>query len=141
MNMTTLQLTGKILISLATAIYGFIPLFVDLGKTHATNPLWISHARFHVVWQTIMMFLLATAGLYFLWFSDAAPSSSINLAFLFGLIVLGGFLLNVLVCRLYKGTLSDPNGVAPIFGKVDANLFGFTLGLVLLLLGYIIYHL
>ena len=53
--MTTLHLTGKILISLATAIYGFIPVFVDLGKTHATNPLWTSHARFHVVWQVIIM--------------------------------------------------------------------------------------
>ena len=139
--MTTLHLTGKILISLATAIYGFIPLFVDLGKTHATNPLWTSHARFHVVWQVIIMFFLAIMGLYFLWFSDATQSYSINLPFLFGLIVLGGFLLNVLVRHLYKGTLSDPNGVPPIFGKVDANLFGFTLGLVLLLLGYIIYHL
>ena len=139
--MTTLHLTGKILISLATVIYGFIPLFVDLGKTHATNPLWTSHARFHVVWQVIIMFFLAIMGLYFLWFSDATQSYSINLPFLFGLIVLGGFLLNVLVLHLYKGTLSDPNGVPPIFGKVDANLFGFTLGLVLLLLGYIIYHL
>ena len=139
--MTTLHLTGKILISLATVIYGFIPLFVDLGKTHATNPLWTSHARFHVVWQVIIMFFLAIMGLYFLWFSDATQSYSINLPFLFGLIVLGGFLLNVLVRHLYKGTLSDPNGVPPIFGKVDANLFGFTLGLVLLVLGYIIYHL
>jgi hypothetical protein len=139
--MTTLHLTGKILISLATVIYGFIPLFVDLGKTHATNPLWTSHARFHVVWQVIIMFFLAITGLYFLWFSDATQSYSINLPFLFGLIVLGGFLLNVLVRHLYKGTLSDPNGVPPIFGKVDANLFGFTLGLVLLVLGYIIYHL
>ena len=139
--MTTLHLTGKILISLATVIYGFIPLFVDLGKTHATNPLWTSHARFHVVWQVIIMFFLAITGLYFLWFSDATQSYSINLPFLFGLIVLGGFLLNVLVRHLYKGTLSDRNGVPPIFGKVDANLFGFTLGLVLLVLGYIIYHL
>ena len=139
--MTTLHLTGKILISLATVIYGFIPLFVDLGKTHATNPLWTSHARFHVVWQVIIMFFLAITGLYFLWFSDTTESYSINLPFLFGLIVLGGFLLNVLVRHLYKGTLSDPNGVPPIFGKVDANLFGFTLGLVLLVLGYIIYHL
>lgn len=126
---------------MATAIYGFIPLFADLGKTHATNPLWISHARFHVVWQIIILLFLAIAGLYFLWFSDATQAYSINLAFLFGLIVLGGFLLNVLVCHLYKGTLSDPNGVPPVFGKVDANLFGFTIGLVILVLGYITYHL
>lgn len=135
------QLIGKILISLATAIYGFVPPFVDLGKTHATNPLWTSHARFHVVWQVIITFFLAIMGLYLLWFCGTAQSFSINLAFLFGLIVLGGFLLNVLARHYYKGTLSDPNGVPPIFGKVDANLFGFTLGFVLLILGYIIYHL
>ena len=139
--MTTLQLTGIILISLATAIYGFIPPFVDLGKTHATNPHWTSHARFHVVWQVIIMFFLAITVLYLLWFSDTSQSFSVNLAVVFGLIVLGGFLLSVLVRHLYKGTLSDPNGVPPIFGKVDANLFGFSLGLVLLLVGYIIYHL
>lgn len=139
--MTTVQLTGKILISIATAIYGFIPPFVDLGKTHATNPLWVSHARFHVVWQVIITFFLAIMGLYLLWFSGTVQSFSVNLAFLFGLIVLGGFLLNVPARHYYKGTLSDPNGVPPIFGKVDANLFGFTLGFVLLILGYIIYHL
>lgn len=139
--MTTLQLTGKILISVATAIYGFVPLFVDLGKTHATNPHWINHARFHVVWQVIIMFFLAILGLYFLWFSDTAQSFSVNLAFLFGLIVLGSFLLNVLVRHFYKGTLSDPNGVPPILGKVDANLFGFSFGLILLIIGYIIFHL
>jgi hypothetical protein len=138
--MTTLQLTGKILISVATAIYGFVPLVVDLGKTHATNPLWTSHARFHVVWQVFIMFFLAITGLYFLWSGGAAQLYSVNLAFLFGLIVLGGFLLNVLVRPLYKGTLSDPNGVPPVFGKVDANLFGFTLALVILILGYIIYQ-
>ncbi|HEU0228568.1 MAG TPA: hypothetical protein VFQ86_12575 [Arachidicoccus soli] len=139
--MTTLQLIGIILISLATAIYGFVPPFVDLGKTHATNPHWTSHARFHVVWQVIITFFLAIMGLYLLWFCGTAQSFSINLAFLFGLIVLGGFLLNVPARHYYKGTLSDPNGVPPIFGKVDANLFGFTLGFVLLILGYIIYHL
>ena len=139
--MTTLQLTGIILISLATAIYGFIPPFIDLGKTHATNPNWISHARFHVVWQVIIMFSLALTSLYLLWFSDINQLFSVNLVFLFGLIVLGGFLLNVLVCHFYKGTLSDPNGVPPVFRKVDANLFGFTLGLVLLILGYILYQL
>jgi len=48
--MTTMYLTGKILLTLATAMYLFAPPIVDLSRTHATNPLWVSHARFHVVW-------------------------------------------------------------------------------------------
>ena len=34
------QSTGKLLMTLATLIYGFIPPFADFNHTHAANPLW-----------------------------------------------------------------------------------------------------
>jgi len=138
--MTTAQLTGKSLITLATAMYGFVPPIVDLNRTHATNPHWVSHARFHVVWQVIITFCLAVLGIYLLWFSKAEPKFSFNLVFIFGLIVLGGFLLNVGARKLYSGTLSDPNGVPTIFKNVDANLFFFSLAFLILVCGYLIFQ-
>jgi hypothetical protein len=52
--MITIHLAGKILLTVATLMYTIAPPIVDLGHTHATNPLWVSHARFHVVWQVFI---------------------------------------------------------------------------------------
>ena len=136
--MTTIHLSGKILLTLATAMYTIVPPFVDLNKTHATNPLWVSHARFHVVWQTMIMLGIGLLSIYLLWFSEIGGVFSIDLAFILGLIVLGSFVINVGAKKLYAGTLSDPNGVPPIFKNVDANLFFFSLALLILVAGYII---
>jgi hypothetical protein len=136
--MITMHLTGKILLTLATLMYSLVPPVVDLNRTHATNPLWVSHARFHVVWQTMIMLGIGILSIYLLWFTDTGRNFSINLAFILGLIVLGSFLINVGAKKLYAGTLSDPNGVPPIFKNVDANLFFFTLAFAILLAGYII---
>ena len=136
--MTSIHLSGKILLTLATAMYTFVPPIVDLNKTHATNPLWVSHARFHVVWQTMIMLGIGLLSIYLLWFSQIGDHFSVELSFILGLIVLGSFVINVGAKKLYAGTLSDPNGVPPIFKNVDANLFFFSLALLILIAGYLI---
>jgi hypothetical protein len=78
--------------------------------------------------------------IYLLWFSGIDQKFSVNLAFILGLIVLGSFLINVGVRKLYAGTLSDPNGVPPILKNVDANLFFFSLASVILLTGYFLFN-
>lgn len=133
-----MHFTGIILLTLATVMYTVVPPIVDLSRTHATNASWVSHARFHVVWQVMIMSGVGLLTLWLLWFSDIRPSSSINLSFILGLIVLGTFLINVGAKKLYAGTLSDPNGVPPIFKNVDANLFFFSLALGILVTGYIL---
>ena len=138
--MTTMYLTGKILLTIATLMYCFVPPIVDLSRTHATNPLWVSHARFHVVWQVMITTAIGLLSIYLLWFSAIDQKFSVNLAFILGLIVLGSFLINVGVRKLYAGTLSDPNGVPPIFKNVDANLFFFSLASVILLTGYFLFN-
>ena len=129
---------GRILMTIATCIYGFIPPFVDFGSTHATNPLWTGHARFHVVWQVLTMVCIALISLYLLWLEPKNRQFATKMAGLLGLSVLGVFEINVLVRSLYNGTLADPNGVPPIMGIIDANLFVFTIALVVLIVGWFI---
>ena len=45
------NLIARILLSLVTVGYAFITILADINKTHATNPAWTPHARFHVVWR------------------------------------------------------------------------------------------
>jgi hypothetical protein len=44
-------LLARILFTLMTAGWAIATVFADFNKTHATNPKWTPHARFHVVWQ------------------------------------------------------------------------------------------
>ena len=46
-----LHLLARVLLTLVTLGYGFATVLADFNKTHATNPKWTPHARFHVVWQ------------------------------------------------------------------------------------------
>ncbi|MES2794373.1 MAG: hypothetical protein V4683_00335 [Bacteroidota bacterium] len=133
---TTKQSVGKVLMTMATMIYGFVPPFADFNQTHAENPLWLGHAKFHVVWQVIITFGLSLLGLYLLWSKNTEKGFSIKISFILGLIVLGGFLSNATITHLYGGALSDPNGVPPIFSNIDANLFVFSIGFVFLLVGF-----
>ena len=133
-----MHFTGIILLTLATVMYTVVPPIVDLSRTHATNATWVSHARFHVVWQVMIMLGVGLLSLYLLWFSPIGQDHAITLSFILGLIVLGSFIINVAAKKLYSGTLSDPNGVPPIFKNVDANLFFFSLALGILVTGYIL---
>jgi hypothetical protein len=44
-------LLARVLLTLVTLGYGLATIFADFNKTHAINPKWTGHARFHVVWQ------------------------------------------------------------------------------------------
>jgi hypothetical protein len=47
------QLLSRILLTFSAIGYGFVTIKADFNQTHATNPLWTPHARFHVVWQVL----------------------------------------------------------------------------------------
>jgi hypothetical protein len=125
-------LIGKLLITVATVAYGFVPPFADLNKTHATNPLWTGHARFHVVWQVMITFCMAMLGLYFLWVNNNCV-----VPFLLGFSVLGSFFLNITLMKLYGGTLADKNGISKIV-NINSNLLSFSIALVLLTTGFLL---
>ena len=46
-------LVARILFTLMTAGYAALTVIADFNKTHAANPEWTPHARFHVVWQIL----------------------------------------------------------------------------------------
>ena len=48
-----MKLIATLLVTLVAVATAIGPMFADFNKTHATNPLWPPHARFHVVWQVL----------------------------------------------------------------------------------------
>jgi hypothetical protein len=120
---------ARVLLSLLCGIQGMATVAIDLNRTHATNPRWVGHARFHVVWQTLTMALLAVVELVLLWGGWVGEEQGFYLALaLTGLSPLA-FLVSCATRRAFGGTLSDPNGIppkrVPIGGRVvlvDMNL-------------------
>ena len=136
----TTKITGslrvsRILITIATLVYGVIPVLVDLTETHVFHPDWTPHARFHMVWLLSTNSILAVLALYLMWISKYDAVIRIRAAGVIGLCVLGGFFVSTLTKNLYGGLLVDPvGGVPPIMG-LDANLVVFTPMLVLVVIG------
>lgn len=127
---------GRILMTAATLIYGIIPPVVDLTETHVFHPDWTPHSRMHMVWLLGTNSSLALIALFFLWMYKQDRAFGIRLAGTLGLCVYGGFMLSAATTSLYGGSLSDKGGVPPIMG-MDANIFGFSLGLLVLIVGWI----
>ena len=48
---------SKVLLTLLLLGFAIITPLIDFNESHATNPLWTGHARFHLVWQVNAMIL------------------------------------------------------------------------------------
>jgi hypothetical protein len=128
-------LAGRILMTLATFMYGAIPPFVDLTETHVFHPEWTPHSRMHMVWLLGTNTSIAVLALYFLWFHKASRAFGVRLAGILGLCVYGGFWLSALTVSLYGGALSDKGGVPQIMG-MDTNVVVFLSAVLILLAGW-----
>ena len=124
---------ARVLITIPTLVYGFVPPIVDIGLTHIFHPSWTPHARFHMLWLVATNTSLAVAALCLLWVGTR-DYFRLKMAGLLGLCALGGFFVAVGTLPFYPGALSDKNGVPDIFG-IDANLLTFTPALICLLVG------
>lgn len=129
------KLAGRVLMTVATLIYGVIPPFVDLTETHVFHPEWTPHSRMHMVWLLGTNSGLAVLALYFLWLHKANSAFGVRLAGILGVCVFGGFWLSASTVSLYGGALSDKGGVPPVMG-MDANVVVFSLALLILLVGW-----
>lgn len=126
-------LTVKLLLTLITLGYSAIPSLFDFNNTHATNPSWTGHARYHVVWQVVTFDLVAVLALALIW-TAGEDTSGLWVPTLLGLFAYGGFWTANVTRPLYNGVLQDPvNGVPQfhynILGwkfAVDANISIFT---------------
>jgi len=126
-------LTAKILLTLATLGYSAIPGIFDFNETHATNPSFVGHARFHIVWQVSSYIYIGLLALVLIWTagSDTRP---LWLATLLAAFAYGGFWTAVFTRGLYAGTLVSEVNPVPTFNwnvfgwrfQTDANISLFT---------------
>jgi len=124
-------LVSRLLFTLVAVMISVGPIFADFNKTHATNPLWTPHARFHVVWQVLSQTGVSLVILYLLWNDAADYMVHIWIAAVLNYIWIASFFATLATMPLYGGALKDVNGIKPfrfnILGTVylvDTNLFG-----------------
>ena len=119
-----MQTLARILLSLTTLGYALVTIKADFNRTHATNPKWTPHARFHVV---------GLIALYLIWSGGPESAERLYLAAALSVAVYGGFFGAVLSRPMYGGALHDDNGYLPFrppFGPAtwrwDVNVTAFT---------------
>lgn len=123
------------MVTAVAAGQGITPIFVDLNRTHATNPLWTGHARFHVVDQTVVMVLLAVVEVCLLWWIAPAERWVFFLATLLTSTPIVSFLVAMFVRAIYAGTLHDENGVRPIRMRIAGAVREIEMNVVLVIAG------
>ena len=139
MEFATDNLIPRVLLTLTTLGYGLVPMIVDLSKTHATNPLWTPHARFHVVWQVMSYCGIGLIALWLIW--SAGPAGKLWLAVALAVAMYAGFFATVFSMPRFGGVVADTNGIPPlatlqIGGKplaLDANVTVFCVQVAILI--------
>jgi hypothetical protein len=135
-------LLARILLSLMTIGYGYITILADFNATHATNPKWTPHARFHVVWQITSYTGFATLALALIWWPGPYAIERLYLAALLGTIVYIAFFVALFAMPLYGGRAYDENGYLPFAAPVpliakrwDVNVTAFSILSLILIIG------
>lgn len=119
----TAALVARSIVSAIAAGQGILPLFIDLNQTHATNPLWPAHARFHLVQQVFTLLPAAAIEVALLWWPGQAMRGRFYLAAVLTATSLAGFLLATFARPLYGGALHDPNGIQPVRRHLGSREF------------------
>jgi hypothetical protein len=135
-------LLARILFTLMTAGYAFATIIADFNKTHATNPAWTPHARFHVVWQICSYVGFGLMALALIWWPGPLAIERLYLAAAMGLIVYAAFFTALIAMPLYGGAAYDDNGYqpfpapVPLFAKAwDVNITVFCIQAAILIAG------
>jgi len=122
---------ARILLTITVLGYGLATLKVDLNQTHAANPKWTPHARFHVVWQILSYTGIGLVALYLIWIGEGP--AALRAAAGLSVAIYVAFFAAVLSRPLYGGGLYDDNGyppfqppIGPTSWRWDANLTVFT---------------
>ena len=134
------------MVTAVAAGQGITPLFIDLNRTHATNPLWTGHARFHVVEQTFVFLISAVVEVAMLWVNAPGARLLFYLATLLTALPMFAFLIATFTRGVYGGTLHDPNGVQPVricigghIREIDMNIVLVIIGAAVLLIALLIF--
>jgi hypothetical protein len=108
------QLVARLGLSCLCVIQGVAQIAIDSGRTHARNPEWARHARFHVVWQSLTVGMLSVIELALIWRSGSFAVLGFYLAVLLAGVSPLGFVGALILRKRYDGALSDPNGIPPV---------------------------
>jgi hypothetical protein len=126
-------IAARILLTLTILGYALVTIKADFNKTHATNPKWTPHARFHVVWQILSYAGVGLVALYLVWIDGPQPLERLYLAAALSAAIYGGFFLSVFSRPMFGGSLYDDNGyqpfkppIGPSSWRWDANVTAFT---------------
>ncbi len=137
-------LLARILFTVTTAGWAFATVLADFNNTHATNPRWTPHARFHVVWQICSYVGLGIVALALIWWPGPLPLERLYLVALMSVIVYGAFFAALVAMPLYGGGAYDDNGYQPFAAPVplisktwDVNITVFCVQFVLLIAGIV----
>jgi hypothetical protein len=135
-------LVARIILTLAALGYSAVTIVADLNKTHAANPLWTPHARFHLVWQVLSYSGLALISFYLIWAGGPLPTERLYLAAAMAVAVYGGFFGAVFTRPMFGGGLYDKNGYLPFKAPIgpwqwDVNVTIFTVTSIVLLAGIV----
>jgi hypothetical protein len=132
-------LLARVLFTLMTAGYAFATIIADFNATHATNPKWTGHARFHVVWQITSYIGFGLLALALIWWPGPLAVERLYFAALMGAIVYAAFFIALIAMPVYGGRAYDDNGYqpfpapVPLFAKGwDVNVTVFSVQLLLL---------
>jgi hypothetical protein len=123
-------LIAKILVTIATLAYTFIPLFVDFRASHMAAEYWSAHARFHLGWTLSAHVFALPVLLYVLWGKLHGTGRSVRLVGFLGMAYTLGFFITAAMRDKLDAALHDPGHAHLIFGldeNLVMNLFVFVL--------------
>ena len=138
------NLIARILLALATIGYGVITVKADFNRTHATNPDWTPHARFHVVWQITSYVGFGLFAQALIWVPGPYAVERLYVAAAFAAVVYGAFFIALAAMPIYGGSTFDRNGYPPFTVSIgrprpmDVNVTAFSVMSVLLIAGAIL---
>jgi len=129
-----MQTIARILLTLSVLGYGLVTIKADFNQTHATNPRWMPHARFHVVWQILSYSGVGLVALYLIWIDGPQPLERLYLAAALSAAIYGAFFVAVIARPVFGGALYDENGylpfrppIGPRHWRWDVNVTAFTI--------------
>lgn len=121
------QAFARFLLAVLCGLQGLATPTVSINRTHATNPLWPGHARFHLVWQT-----LNSVGLALIEIALIVAAAQMQLPHFYLAAILAGipmlsFFLAFAARSLYRGALSDPYGIPTLAIMLRGSALRFDL--------------
>jgi hypothetical protein len=133
---------ARILLTLTVLGYALVTIKADFNNTHATNPRWTPHARFHVVWQILSYTGVGLVALYLIWTDGSSPLERLYLAAALNAAIYGAFFVAVFARPVFGGALYDENGYLPFKPPIgpqrwrwDVNVTAFTILAAIMLAG------